>query len=37
MPLNEGFPLILVEAERSKSYRKLYLLADKTMCDDFVF
>lgn len=34
--LNEGFPLISVEAEGSKAYPKLYFLADKTMCDDYM-
>lgn len=34
--LNEGFSLISVEAEGSKAYPKLYFLADKTMCDDYM-
>lgn len=31
MPLNEGFPLISVEAEGSKAYPKWYLLVDEIL------
>lgn len=37
MLLNEGFPLISVKVDRSKAYPKLYLLADKIMCGDWIF
>lgn len=36
IPLNEGFPLISVKVDRSKAYPKMYLLADKMMCDDYM-
>lgn len=36
MLLNEGFLLISVEVEGSKAYPKLYLLADKMICDYYM-
>lgn len=36
MTLNEGFPLPSLEVQGSKAYTKLYLLADRKECDDYM-